>query len=68
MAEWFPLDVELQTPHPGHQEHLCVAHAVGYLHTNLDGYKKLVRNPKFVCKQCGRTAASSDNLCDPDPL
>ena len=68
MAEWFPLDVELQAPHPGHQDHLCVGHAVGYLHTNLEDYKKLVRNARFICKQCGRTAADAKNLCDPDPL
>lgn len=68
MAEWFPIDLELQSPHPGHEEHLCVAKSVGYLKTNLDDYKKLVKNPKYVCKECGRVAASDKNLCDPEPL
>ena len=52
MAEWFPLDIELTTPHAGHGEHLCVAHAVGFLHSNPEEYKALVRNGKFICKQC----------------
>jgi len=68
MAEWFPIDLELKSPHPGHEEHLCVAKSVGYLKTNLDDYKKLVQNPKYVCKECGRAAASDKNLCDPEPL
>ena len=68
MAEWFPIDLELKSPHPGHQEHLCVAKSVGYLKTNLEDYKKLVRNPKYVCRECGRTAVSDKNLCDPEPL
>lgn len=68
MAEWFPISVELQSPHPGHQEHLCVAKAVGYLKSNLEDYKKLVKNAKYLCKQCGRSAGSAENLCDPEPL
>lgn len=68
MADWLPENLELEDLHPGHRDHLCVAHAMGYVHTSLNDYKKLVRNPKFVCKQCGRVAVSSENLCDPDPL
>jgi hypothetical protein len=68
MAEWFPIPIELQGPHEGHEEHLCVAHAVRYLQTNLEGYKKLVRNPKYICKECGRAAAKAENLCEPEAL
>ena len=68
MAEWFPIPIELTTPHKGHEECLCVAHAMNYIKTNLEDYKKLVRNSKFVCKECGRTAADEKNLCDPEPL
>ncbi|NIQ39873.1 MAG: hypothetical protein GTN81_14985 [Proteobacteria bacterium] len=68
MAEWFPLPIELQMPHGGHEGHLCVAHNVGYIRSNLEGYKKLVRDGKFVCKQCGRVAASEKSVCEPDPL
>ena len=68
MAEWFPIDVRLQTPHPGHEEHLCVAQSVGYVKSNLEGYKKLVKNAKYVCKECGRAAEDAKNLCTPEPL
>ncbi len=68
MAEWFPLPIDIQTPHPGHGAHLCVAHNVGYLKSNLEEYKNLVRDGKFVCKQCGRAAAKAENLCEPDKL
>jgi hypothetical protein len=68
MAEWFPLPIELQTPHQGHEAHLCVAHNVGWVKSNLEEYKKLVRNGKFVCKECGRVAAEAKSLCEPEPL
>jgi hypothetical protein len=67
MAEWFPL-TELDKPHKGHGKHLCVAHVMNYIQTNLADYKNLVRNGKYVCKQCGRVANSADYLCDPDAL
>jgi hypothetical protein len=39
-----------------------------YIQPTLADYKQLVRNGKYVCKQCGRVAASADYLCDPDQL
>jgi hypothetical protein len=57
-----------EMPHPKHDEHLCYLQNMGYIANNLEEYKKLVRNPKFVCKNCGRTAASDSNLCRPEPL
>ncbi|MDJ0829010.1 MAG: hypothetical protein QNI92_04100 [Desulfobacterales bacterium] len=68
MAEWFPLPHEISQPHPGHEAHLCMAESVGFVKNNLESYKEFVRNPKFVCKKCGRAAASDSNLCQPDPL
>ncbi len=59
---------EVKMPHPGHEEHLCLLQNTGYLKENLEGYKSVVRNPKFVCKNCGRAAASEKNLCAPEPL
>ena len=68
IAEWFPLPQHLTEPHPGHEAHLCMAENVGFVKNNLEEYKKYVRNPQFICKQCGRAAASADNLCHPDTL
>jgi hypothetical protein len=34
----------------------------------LDQIKELVKNPKFICKKCGRVAALEENLCEPVPL
>jgi hypothetical protein len=59
---------EENLPHPGHDTHLCFLENVGYLETHLDDYKKLVNDSRYVCKKCGRTANTADNLCVPEPL
>ena len=30
-------------PHPAHEQHLCLLQNVGFLTSNLDEYKKLVK-------------------------
>jgi hypothetical protein len=35
---------------------------------SLEQMKALVKDPKFICKKCGRVAANSDNLCEPVSL
>lgn len=60
--------VEIKMPHPEHEEHLCLLQNVGYLKTNLNDYKKLVKDGKFICRGCGRVAASEKNLCTPEKL
>jgi hypothetical protein len=55
-------------PHPEHEQHLCYLQNVGYLASNLKDYKKLVTEPKFVCKNCGRAATKENNLCAPEKL
>jgi hypothetical protein len=55
-------------PHAGHFEHLCYKVNMGALTSDFSEYKKLVKNPKFVCRSCGRSAASSRNLCNPKKL
>ncbi len=55
-------------PHPEHEEHLCYLQNMGYVQSNLEDYKKLVTNSKYVCKNCGRTAANEKNLCAPVKL
>jgi hypothetical protein len=59
---------EVKMPHPGHEQHLCLLQNTGYLKENFEDYKNLVRNPKFVCKGCGRAAASDKDLCAPEAL
>jgi hypothetical protein len=55
-----------KAPHVGHKHHLCSMAENGEV--SLEQIKDLVRNPKFVCKICARTAANSDNLCEPEAL
>jgi len=57
-----------EMPHAGHDEHLCYLNNMGFNISKPDEYKQLVRDGKFVCKICGRVAASSASLCDPEKL
>ena len=59
---------ELKMPHPEREHHLCLLQNVGYLKTNLNDFKNLVKDGKFICRNCGRVAASEKNLCNPDKL
>jgi hypothetical protein len=53
-------------PHIGHRNHLCDMAEKGQL--SLEQMKALAKDPKFICKKCGRAAHSADNLCEPVPL
>jgi hypothetical protein len=55
-------------PHPMHDEHLCYLVNMGYLESSLKEYKELVKDPKFVCKNCGRVADSVEYLCRPEKI
>ncbi len=55
-------------PHPGHDKHLCYLTNLGYQNSHPDDYKDLVRDPKFMCKNCGRVAHDAKNLCKPEQL
>jgi hypothetical protein len=59
---------EIKMPHPEHEEHLCFLQNVGYLKTNLNKVKELVKDGKFICRSCGRVAAKEKNLCAPEKL
>jgi len=59
-------DVEM--PHPGHEQHLCLMENLGTMKSHFDDYKKLVKNAQYVCKLCGRVAASDKNLCEAEKL
>ena len=39
-----------------------------YVKENLQEYKKLVSDARFVCQKCGRVARDSDRLCKPVSL
>jgi hypothetical protein len=56
-------------PHPGHTQHLCYLVNMGALGTSsYAGYKKLVKNATWICRSCGRSAASPKSLCNPKKL
>ncbi len=60
--------VKAHGPHPGHENHLCYLHNMGVLDADVEGFKSLVKDAKFLCKRCGRAAAEAGNLCDPIKL
>jgi hypothetical protein len=59
---------ETRTLHLGCTSHLCYLTNIDFHKSNPEDYKYLVRNPKFICKACGRTAISDRNLCEPVEL
>ncbi len=52
-------------PHSMHDDHLCYLVNMGYMEQNPVDFKKLLKDANFVCKKCGRSANSKDNLCRP---
>jgi hypothetical protein len=61
-------EAAVHMPHPGHERHLCYFQNIGFLREKMDEYKKLIRDAKYVCKDCGRSAANPDNLCFPEKI
>ena len=55
-------------PHNGHDMHLCYLQNLGFATEDPRQYKALVRNARFMCRQCGRAAAKKENLCKPVKL
>jgi hypothetical protein len=55
-------------PHAGHDKHLCYLNNLDFQNSNEKEYKQLVKNPEFLCKNCGRVAANQINLCKPVKL
>ena len=46
-----------------HQGHICLLASKDM----FEEIKKLTRDPKFICFNCGRVADSETNLCNPMP-
>ena len=55
-------------PHPMHDEHLCYLTNMGYIKSDFKGYAELVKDAKFICTTCGRSANSDENLCQPKKI
>jgi hypothetical protein len=47
---------------------LCALQEEGYIESHTEEFIKLISNPKFFCKNCGRSAVNSNNLCKPAEL
>jgi hypothetical protein len=47
-----------------HTGHLCVLASEEL----FDKIKDLVKNPQYICFNCGRVAECKDNLCNPMPI
>jgi len=60
----FLSEAALKVPHEGHEQHLCE------LRNNMtqEQYKRLIQGAQYFCQHCGRSAASSKNLCFPEKI
>jgi len=47
-----------------HTGHLCVLVS----EKKFDEIRQLVKQPQYICFNCGRVADSEKNLCNPMPL
>jgi hypothetical protein len=47
---------------------LCALQEEGYIQSNSEEFVKLISPAKFFCQNCGRSAVSENNLCNPEKL
>jgi hypothetical protein len=47
---------------------LCALQEERYIEAHTDDFKKLIQPGQFYCKNCGRSAVDSANLCNPEGL
>ncbi len=57
-----------EIPHKGHDKHLCYLNNLRFQDTNPEEYKQLLKDAAYFCQNCGRAAASPNNLCKPVKL
>jgi hypothetical protein len=47
---------------------LCALQEEGFIESHPEEFVKLIRPAGFYCKNCGRSAVNSENLCNPEKL
>jgi len=47
---------------------LCALQEEGYIETHPEEFIKLIKPAQYFCKNCGRSAVSDNNLCNPEAL
>jgi hypothetical protein len=51
-----------------HTKHLCKFVSYGYHVNNEADYQGLIKEPRYKCNFCGRTANLGESLCNPTEL
>jgi hypothetical protein len=49
------------------KKHLC-EYKKSAIKEDLDKFKELVRDPRFICRKCARAAREDGRLCKPEKL
>ena len=47
---------------------LCALQEEGFIESHTEDFKKLIQPAHFFCKNCGRSAVTENNLCNPEKL
>ena len=45
---------------------LCALQEEGFIESDTEAFKKLIRPAANFCKNCGRSAVNEKNLCNPE--
>ena len=59
---------KFKLPHSGHNKHLCYLVNLCVQQHDPKMYRKLIKEPQYLCKLCGRVAKKATNLCKPVKL
>jgi len=47
---------------------LCALQEEGFIESHTEEFIKLIQPARYFCKNCGRSAVSEKNLCNPEQL